>query len=266
MLTNKPSRNRVCCLLPGHGRSKQVFASTQQSLSRVTGAVMCSLLEHNQQEPDLCDGFARTAVNGGSDPRVRRRGKPPSVLFGLSCCKVSCRFSTSQEHPLMGGFQGCQNHAGDNQALSADGACSMVRQGAAHAASLLGSLGRKCSSTASLTGLPALDSSFQGDHTAGKLTWIALQALNPNSGVFWGLQSEAAGLAGLGQLIVPIHQHRYCLDTEISPGCRVLQPQQVRMCAWQGTRCQALAPREVVNHHPWKDFEKLVCMAPGDMV
>lgn len=79
--------------------------------------------------------------------------------------------------------------------------------------------------------------------------WIALQALNLNSGVFWDLQSEAAVLDGLRQLIVPIHQHYYCLDIEIFPECHVLQPWQVRTCTWHSTRCQALAPRKGVNHH-----------------
>lgn len=144
----------------------------------------------------------------------------------------------------MDGFQGCQNHPGDNQVLRADGARSMLQQDAAHAAFLLGSWGRKFSSMVSLFGFPALEFSFQGDHTAGKLMWVALQALNPKTGVVWDHQSEAAVLAGLGQLIIPIHQHHYCLDIEISPGCHVLQPWQVRMCTQPGTRCQALAPRE----------------------
>lgn len=68
--------------------------------------------------------------------------------------------------------------------LRADGARSMLQQDAAHAAFLLGSWGRKFSSMVSLFGFPALEFSFQGDHTAGKLMWVALQALNPKLELF----------------------------------------------------------------------------------
>lgn len=245
MLTNKPSRNRVCCLLPWHGRSKQVFAGTQKLLSRVVGAVMCSLLE---QEPDLCDGFAPTAVNGGSNPRVWWCRKPPSVLFGLLCWKVSCRFSISQKKTCWWMvFQVAKTTLEITKCL-----VQMVPV----------PLGRNFSPMVSLLGFPALDFSFQGDHTAGKLTWIALQALNLNFGIFWDLQSEVS----LGKLIVATHQHHYCLGIAISPGCLVLQPWQVRMWTCQGTRWQALAPREVVNHHPCRDFEKLVHMGQSLVV
>lgn len=50
---------------------------------------------------------------------------------------------------------------------------------AAHAAFVLGALGRKFSSMVSLVGFPAIDLSFQGDHTAGKLMWIALKLRIP---------------------------------------------------------------------------------------
>lgn len=69
----------------------------------------------------------------------------------------------------------------------------------------------------SLVGFPAIRFPSQGDHTAGKTRWTESSEAQPC--FFSDLPREAAALAGLEQLITPMHQHHYWLYIEIAVGC-----------------------------------------------